>query len=329
MLKIMFFTSLLITSSLSFAQNIHQQIQQSIDSNQKAKSLVEWESSGWTPDALFEGWRDKFSSDRNIGKNICRELQGISAQALSIFEADIREEKNHDLLTECRANLLQRLEDYYAEQRATMQVQINALQTKPSSNNFQFPENIQKRDYSKGYLAITGDVGPKEVILTFDDGPSAEYTPSILASLKEVHARAHFFELGKNIPLHPEVTKLVAADGHMIGSHTITHSCIGNLKECGHANGGKQFSFDDAVAEIKGGHQALFNVLGWVDPMFRFPYGAAAPELRQFLNQASVAEFYWSIDSEDWKAQTNENLLHNVLAQLDKNNRGIILFHDI
>lgn len=324
-----------ISSALVGCGNkVSHQIEESVQFNQDAKSLAEWESSPVHPEVLFAQWRDESQKENAAEKEkiqnlICSELQAISGQELSLFEKDIRDESNYDLLAGCRQILLQQLDRYFAAQRSRMSVRVNALVPNPSTNNFQFPDNIQTRNYAAGYFAVTGDVGKKEVVLTFDDGPSPEYTASILRSLKEVHAKAHFFQLGKNVRIHPELTRQVAADGHMVGSHTITHSCIGNLKECGKANGGKQYSFDDAVAEIKGGHQAVYDVLGWVDPIFRFPYGASSPELRKFLGQSSTAEFYWSIDSEDWKAQTNENLISKVLAQLEARGRGLILFHDI
>lgn len=329
-------SSLFLIASLALAgcgNKVNQKLQQSVQDNQNAKSLAEWESSPAHPEVLFQDWRDEAqkvpAKKDDLKKDLCQELQGLDGQSLSIFENEIKSDANREMLAPCKDALLAQLERYYAAERSTLQVQVNALKPKQTSNNFQFPVNVQKRDYSNGYFAVTGDVQKKEVILTFDDGPSPEYTKTILQALKEVNAKAHFFELGKAVRLNPEITKLVAADGHMVGSHTINHYCIGNLKECGHANGGKQFSFDDAMTELKGGHQAVYDVLGYVDPIFRFPYGAASPELRAALKQASTAEFYWSIDSEDWKAQTNENLLRNTLAQLDAKGRGIILFHDI
>ncbi len=295
--------------------------------------MAEWDSSESNPEVLFSEWRKDTARSpeqtEKLKEDLCRELKALNGQSLSIFEGEIRDEANSTLLASCKQALLQQLDRYFAAERSTMAVPVNALNPQPTSNNFKFPVNVQKRDFSNGYFAVSGDVAKKEVVLTFDDGPSAEYTKTILQALKEVNAKAHFFELGKNVRVNAEITKLVAADGHMVGSHTVTHSCIGNLKECGHANGGVQFSFDAATKEIIGGHQAVYDVLGWVDPMFRFPYGAASPELKKFLAQSATAEFFWSIDTEDWKAQTNENLLRNTLAQLDARGRGIILFHDI
>lgn len=327
-MKNIFISGLLLSSSIFFSgcgKPFTTQLKKSVQINQEAKNLAEWDSSEFNPEVLFNEWQKKPEK----GSKLCESLLSLDGQSLSLFENEIHKNENQKLLLKCKPALLQKLDRYFAEERKKLSVPFDALNPQPTQNKFKFPRNIQKRDYSKGYLAINGDVAPKEVVLTFDDGPSPEYTKAVLQALSEVDAKAHFFELGKNVRVHGEITKLVAKEGHMIGSHTVTHSCIGNLKECGHANGGRQFTFEEATNEIKGGHQAIYDVLGWIDPMFRFPYGAATPELRAFLNQAGVAEFNWSIDSEDWKAQTNEVLLQNILVKLEARGRGLILLHDI
>ena len=43
--------------------------------------------------------------------------------------------------------------------------------------------------------------------LTFDDGPSAEYTPRLLDGLKERNIKASFFLLGRNIPWNEEIVE--------------------------------------------------------------------------------------------------------------------------
>lgn len=89
------------------------------------------------------------------------------------------------------------------------------------------------------------------------------------------------------------------------------------------------FTFNEATDEIKSGHQALYDVLGWADPFFRFPYGESSTELRKFLNENSTAEFAWNIESEDWRAKPIDRYINNVLGQLEAKGRGIILMHDI
>jgi peptidoglycan/xylan/chitin deacetylase (PgdA/CDA1 family) len=325
------FAAVAAVCTLSACGNkVSEEIRGTIKVNQTAASIYEWETSPSHPEVVFEKWRGELASgDRNsLQSQICSELKALDGLSLTIFEQEIKEEINQPLLMSCKKDLLAQLERHYTAERATMKIQVNALKVTASGNDFQFPTNVQKRDVSNGYYARAGDVARKEVILSFDDGPS-EYTPSILQSLKEVNAKAHFFSMGKNIRRNPEVYKQVGADGHAMGTHSITHRCLTPSVVCQKLLNGKTLTYDEALEEIRGGHQAAFDALGWVEPFFRFPYGEWTPELRNFLNTNSIAEFAWNMDSEDWKAQTNEEILSKSLAQLEEKGRGIILFHDI
>lgn len=307
-------------------------VNNAVADNQKATSLAQWEASTNHPDKLFASWvqlyKENPSERAEIAEKVCGALGNLDDVSLTVFEEILKDKENATILKDCASPLKMRLDVYYAAQRRTLMVAANVYRSQSSGNTFRFPENIQKRDLSNGYKAVSGDVAKKEVILTFDDGPSGEYTQSILRSLAEVNAKAIFFALGKNVRANPAVLKQVAAQGHAIGSHSITHSCLGDSAACRRSNG-RNLTTDEAAAEIRGGHQAVVDVLGWVDPFFRFPYGESSGALNRFLANNSVGEFYWSIDSEDWKAQTNENMIRKTLEQLDARGRGIILFHDI
>src|ERR1700742_5164746 len=49
--------------------------------------------------------------------------------------------------------------------------------------------------------------------MTFDDGPSAEYTPRLLDLLKARHLKATFFLIGQNVQAHPELVRRIIAEG--------------------------------------------------------------------------------------------------------------------
>jgi len=236
------------TTMLMFAMSgcgnpVDQQLQRSVLANKTAASLAEWEASPNHPELLFAQWREESlqdsASQNSLQRRICDKLRSMDGLSLTIFEQVIKEENNQLLVLDCKKDLLAQLERHYAAERSSLKVQVNALKPMEAGNSFQFPANVQKRDTSKGYYARAGDVGPKEIILSFDDGPNPDYTPSILRSLKEVNAKAHFFELGKNVRLHPEITKMVAADGHAIGTHSISHKCLAPTPVCSRLLGGK------------------------------------------------------------------------------------------
>lgn len=67
--------------------------------------------------------------------------------------------------------------------------------------------------------------------MTFDDGPSAEYTPQVLDMLKARHLKATFFLVGKNVEAHPEIVRRIVAEGHEVGNHTWDHPLLSKLTD--------------------------------------------------------------------------------------------------
>jgi peptidoglycan-N-acetylglucosamine deacetylase len=65
--------------------------------------------------------------------------------------------------------------------------------------------------------------------ITFDDGPTPEYTPRILAALAEAGVTATFNVMGWNGVHHPDVLRDVVAAGHEIGNHTWDHRDLTTL----------------------------------------------------------------------------------------------------
>jgi peptidoglycan/xylan/chitin deacetylase (PgdA/CDA1 family) len=59
--------------------------------------------------------------------------------------------------------------------------------------------------------------------ITFDDGPSPRNTPRLLEVLARRGARATFFQLGRNLRRHPDLTRAVLAAGHEVGLHDDLH----------------------------------------------------------------------------------------------------------
>lgn len=324
--------TVLVASSLLACQNnfeISEGIQQAIADNQNAANIVQWESSPAHPELLFEDWNQSVDGGsiprEKIESDICAELSRLAPLELTVFEHELAKPENGNLVASCKKNLLEKLDTYYLNQRKKLAV---SLDQKNESAGFKFPDSVQKRDTSSGYYGWSGDVGPKEIVLTFDDGPSNQHTESILRSLKEVNAKAIFFSQGKNALANPQIVKKIAADGHAIGSHSMSHSCLAANAVCQEKNG-RVLTFDEAVDEIRGAHQVLNDILGWVEPFFRFPYGESSPQLREFLKRNQVGEFAWNMDSEDWRSTPNEQLLNKALSEVARTGRGMILFHDI
>jgi peptidoglycan/xylan/chitin deacetylase (PgdA/CDA1 family) len=61
------------------------------------------------------------------------------------------------------------------------------------------------------------------VALTFDDGPNEPYTSQIADILESRGIRGTFFQVGRCVERYPAATDRVAAAGHVIGNHSLTH----------------------------------------------------------------------------------------------------------
>jgi peptidoglycan/xylan/chitin deacetylase (PgdA/CDA1 family) len=159
-----------------------------------------------------------------------------------------------------------------------------------------------------------------EVVLTFDDGPWPENTPSVLKALAEECTTGIFFSIGKHATYYPEILKQVYAAGHTVGSHTWSHATLTN----------KKLSEDQRKEEIEKGISAVKWALGGVSPapFFRFPALQHPPEMVTYLGTRNIAMFSCDLDSFDFKAHKAKQVVDVTMKKLNKLGKGIILMHD-
>ncbi|MDR7270780.1 peptidoglycan/xylan/chitin deacetylase (PgdA/CDA1 family)/uncharacterized caspase-like protein [Pelomonas saccharophila] len=176
---------------------------------------------------------------------------------------------------------------------------------------------------------VFGDkLPPKTVLLTFDDGPHARYTDEILEILKRYQAPAVFFQLGQNLgkvgadgKIQPgngsAVAKRVLAAGHQLANHSFTHGLMSKFELV-------------KVKEEAANTEALLDAAGRNgDALFRFPYGARNDGALTTIEALKLRSMMWNVDSLDWSDPIPKSIAARVMAELDKQQRGIVLFHDI
>lgn len=160
---------------------------------------------------------------------------------------------------------------------------------------------------------------PKEVVLTFDDGPQVATTKSILDALDAHCAKATFFSIGKMALGMPDIIRDVAKRGHTVGTHTWSHARLRKSK-----------SPDDAVSEIERGFSAVQRAVGSpISPFFRYPVLEDTKETLEHLSNRNIAIFSTDVDSRDYVPQTPERLVKAIMDKLEKKGKGIVLMHDI
>ena len=168
----------------------------------------------------------------------------------------------------------------------------------------------------------------KTIVLTFDDGPHRRYSDEIAAILKQYNAPAVFFSVGRNLGSldaqgktllngGAQVSRRLKQAGYVLANHSFSHAQLS--KQTG----------DGLKAEILNTDALLKAVDPERSALFRFPYGARNREGMQMLENAHLKSVMWNIDSLDWADPVPSSIAERVLRSVDKEGRGIILFHDI
>jgi peptidoglycan-N-acetylglucosamine deacetylase len=160
---------------------------------------------------------------------------------------------------------------------------------------------------------------PKEVVLTFDDGPMPWVTKSILGTLDTFCTKATFFSVGRMALAYPATVKDILARGHTIGTHTYSHPF--NMP---------RMKPEAAAAEIEYGLAAVTTAAGApIAPFFRFTGLADSARLLAYLKSREIATFTVDVVSNDSYIHDPEKLVQRTMTEVRRHRGGIILFHDI
>ena len=171
-------------------------------------------------------------------------------------------------------------------------------------------------------VAVPG--GPRQLVLTFDDGPDPRWTPAILDALKELQAPAVFFVTGAAGEEHPELLRRIVEEGHELGHHTFTHPDLCRIS---------RMQLD---LELSSTQRLLESVVGRRSVLFRPPYGAGDVNEEGFSEfdplQAIVEDGYlvigMAIDPKDFERPGAERLVRRTVEQAERMEGHFILLHD-
>lgn len=163
-----------------------------------------------------------------------------------------------------------------------------------------------------GYVSASAtSVEAPKIALTFDDGPSAAWTPALLDGLKERGVKATFFLIGENADKNPEIVKRMAEEGHLIGNHTYHHVELTKVSE------------KEARLELADTSAAIVRITGKEPEYMRPPFGAWQRKLEQEIRMLPVL---WTIDPLDWTTENQDEIVNKVVTEAEEND--IILLHD-
>ncbi|MCH9765850.1 MAG: polysaccharide deacetylase family protein [Alphaproteobacteria bacterium] len=162
-------------------------------------------------------------------------------------------------------------------------------------------------------------LGPKEVVLTFDDGPMSWITKSILDTLDAFCTKATFFSVGRMALAYPDSVKDILKRGHTLGGHTWSHPL--NMR---------RYSLAKAADQIERGFSAIALAAGQpIAPFFRFPGLSDSDPMLKHLQDRGIATFTVDVVSNDSYIRSPAHLANYTMGKLSRRGRGIMLFHDI
>ncbi|HKT03996.1 MAG TPA: polysaccharide deacetylase family protein [Rugosimonospora sp.] len=149
--------------------------------------------------------------------------------------------------------------------------------------------------------------------LTFDDGPTAGNTTTLLNTLRNNGVRATLFNIGRNAQQNPSLVQAEKSAGMWIGNHTWTHPHLTTL------------STAQITSEISQTQQVIQQLTGTAPKLFRPPYGETNATVRSVEAQFGLKEIIWDVDSQDWNGAS----VAAIVAAAGRLTAGqIILMHD-
>ncbi len=186
--------------------------------------------------------------------------------------------------------------------------------------------------YPLSYTVMQYGYHPKQVALSFDDGPDPEWTPRILDILKRYGVHGTFFMIGEVAQNNVGILQRAYREGHEIGNHTFTHP---DISEISNRQVDLQLNLTERLFASKLGVQPLY---------FRPPYSidqepdtndqAAPVDHVQSLGYVIIGN---KIDTNDWDEhprKSPQEITDSVFKQIANmethpwNKGSVILLHD-
>jgi peptidoglycan/xylan/chitin deacetylase (PgdA/CDA1 family) len=163
----------------------------------------------------------------------------------------------------------------------------------------------------------------RELVLTFDDGPDLMGTPLVLEELDRRGLKGIFFVNGRHVLgtrpqdfARRDLLRKVAAHGHLIGNHTLSHQNVCNEPE-------------KLAHQIDDNAELIANVTGQRPRLFRAPYGVRCKKLDQALAARDLLQVGWNMDPQEWLNGSDDLVYDYVTKKLAHfTGRAILLLHD-
>jgi peptidoglycan/xylan/chitin deacetylase (PgdA/CDA1 family) len=168
--------------------------------------------------------------------------------------------------------------------------------------------------WARGHLLCRVEGVGGRFALTFDDGPSARWTPQILDTLKRHDAHATFFTLAPNVRRHADQVRRMVAEGHEAAIHGDGHWPLPLLPPW------------SIRSEIEVCAAALRSSAGVRARFFRPPFGFMVPSQARFVRALGYESVLGDVYPEDPQQPGVDRIVERVLPRLVAG--SILILHD-
>ncbi len=179
------------------------------------------------------------------------------------------------------------------------------------------PSNGQPgHDPDIGPMGTRVTTGGNEVALTFDDGPNPDYTPQVLAILREYHVTATFCVVGQNAEAYPWLIQQIVAEGHTLCNHSWDHDvALGSRSP--------ERIQSDLLRTSAAIRAAVPDApIAW----YRQPGGAWTYSVVTVARELGMTPLHWTLDTSDWQMPGATKIAKSVLTGVQPG--SIVLLHD-
>jgi peptidoglycan/xylan/chitin deacetylase (PgdA/CDA1 family) len=168
----------------------------------------------------------------------------------------------------------------------------------------------------KSLFLVRCPVKEKSIYLTFDDGPSPEYTGQLLDLLDRHNAKGTFFVIGQALETNKPLGERIVNSGHSLGNHSYSHKGFGKLP------------LKDQVWQVTEADRVISELDNTGrKKLFRAPQGSWNFLLVLSLAFRKFKCVHWSYDTVDFSDVSVEQMVSTFKSRPVQAGE-VILFHD-
>ena len=166
--------------------------------------------------------------------------------------------------------------------------------------------------------AYLGNTDEKVIYLTFDAGYENGCTGQILDVLQKHNVKAAFFLVGNYIEKNADLVRRMAAEGHIVGNHTMHHPDMSKLSD--------PAAFEKELRDL----ETLYrDTTGQEMPKYyRPPQGIYSEENLKMAQKLGYKTVFWSLAYVDWLGDaqpTREEAFSKLIPRI--HNGAVVLLH--